>query len=154
MSATGQKRAFSITGSLPNNIGLIQYRWLKATAEKRMRRVIIALLALTTTAHAQSGIFFTYDEWERLSIGLQEIYLAGAIDAVSTITVPPAAATAKFYNNCLAAKQITAHVIAEEMKTIVKTRPELRPEPATGALLASLIKLCGLPAPDWPSPQR
>jgi len=29
------------------------------------------------------------DQWERLSIGLQEIYLAGAIDSLSTITVPP-----------------------------------------------------------------
>ncbi|HEX3337866.1 MAG TPA: hypothetical protein VHT68_01680 [Pseudolabrys sp.] len=87
----------------------------------------------------------------RLSIGLQEIYLAGAIDSLSTITVPPSAATAKYYNDCLLKKQITAHINAEEMKAIIQTRPELRPKPATGALLA-LIKLCGLPAPDWPSP--
>lgn len=34
-------------------------------------------------------VIFTYDQWERLSTGLQEIYLAGAIDSLSTITVPP-----------------------------------------------------------------
>jgi hypothetical protein len=121
--------------------------------ERRVRRSLFALLVLTSTAHAQL-VIFTYDQWEQLSIGLQEIYLAGAIDSLSTITTPPAAATAKYYNDCLVKKQITAHIIAEEMKAIVKTRPELRPKPATGALLQSLIKLCGLPVPDWPSPSQ
>jgi hypothetical protein len=119
----------------------------------RVRRSIFALLALTTVAHAQL-VFFTYDQWERLSIGLQEIYLAGAIDSLSTIAVPAQAGTAKYYNDCLVEKQITAHIIAEEMRAIVKTRPELRLKPAVGTLLASLTKLCGLPATDWPSPSR
>jgi hypothetical protein len=112
-----------------------------------------------------SAVFCTHDQWERLSTGLQEIYLAGAIDSLSTIATPPTAATAKYYNDCLVKKQITAHIIAEEMRAIVKTiaeemraivktRPELRPKPATGALLQSLIKLCGLPVPDWLSPSQ
>jgi len=92
-----------------------------------VRSIILSLLALMTSAHAQS-VIFTYDQWERLSIGLQEIYLAGAIDSLSTIAVPPAAGTAKFYNDCLVKKQITAHIVAEEMKAIVQTRPELRPK--------------------------
>ena len=82
-----------------------------------MPRSVCALLVLTTTAHAQS-VIFTYDQWEQLSTGLQEIYLAG--DAISTIAVPTQAGTAKFYNDCLVKNQITAHVIAEEMKTIWK----------------------------------
>jgi len=126
---------------------------LSSRAESCVRRSIFALLILTTAAHAQLAIF-SYDQWERLSIGLREIYLVGAIDSLSTITTPPSAPTAKFYNDCLVTKQITAHVIAEEMKTIVQTRPELRPKPATFALLTALIKLCGLAVPDWPSPQR
>ena len=126
---------------------------VQASTERRVRRSLFALLVLTTTADAQV-VIFTYDQWERLSIGLQEIYLAGAIDSLSTITTPPAAATSKYYNDCLVKKQITAHIIAEEMKAIVKTRPDLIPKPATGALLQSLIKLCGLPVPDWPSPSQ
>src|SRR5262245_8007439 len=118
-----------------------------------MRGSVFVFLTLMTAAHAQS-VVFTYDQWERLSIGLHEIYLAGAIDSLSTIAVPTQAGTAKYYNDCLVKKQLTAHTIAEEMKTIVHTRPELRQKPATGALLASLIKLCGAPVPDWPSPQR
>ena len=54
-----------------------------ASTEIRVRRSIFALLVLTNTAHAQL-VIFTYDQWERLSPGLQEIYLAGAIDSLST----------------------------------------------------------------------
>jgi hypothetical protein len=112
-----------------------------------MRRSIFVFLTLTTTTHAQS-VIFTYDQWERLSIGLQEIYLAGAIDATSTIAVPTQAGIAKYYNDCLTEKQITAHIVAAEMRTIVRTHPELRPKPATAALLSSLIKICGKPVPE------
>ena len=112
-----------------------------------MRRVIFVLLALTATAHAQA-VVFTFDQWARLSTGLQEIYISGAIDAVFTIAVPAQAATAKFYNDCVVKKQIKAHDIVEEMKVIVRSRPELYSKPATGVLLASLTKLCGTPIPE------
>ena len=115
--------------------------------ETRVRRVVFALLALTTPAHAQS-VVFTYDQWERLSPGLQEIYVSGAIDAVSTITVPPGASTAKYYNYCIVQKAIKAHDIVEEMKVAVRSRPELSPKPATRVLLQALIKLCGVANPE------
>ena len=56
-------------------------RLLQRSTERRVRRIIVALLAFTTTTHAQT-VIFTYDQWERLSIGLQEIYLVGAIDSL------------------------------------------------------------------------
>jgi hypothetical protein len=118
-----------------------------AEMETRVRRVVFVLLALTTTAHAQS-VVFSYDQWERLSTGLKEIYISGAIDAVSTITTPAQAGTAMYYNDCLVRKEIKVHDIVEEMKVVVQSRPELYPKPATGALLAALIKLCGLPNPE------
>ena len=111
-----------------------------------MRRVVFALLVLTTTAHAQA-VVFTFDQWARLSPGLQEIYISGALDAVYTISVPAQVATAKFYNDCVVKKQIKAHDIVEDMKVIVRSRPELYPKPATAVLLESLIKLCGRPTP-------
>jgi len=43
--------------------------------EARVRRVVFALLALTTLAHAQS-VVFTYDQWERLAAVLKEIYIS------------------------------------------------------------------------------
>ena len=107
-----------------------------------MRRVIFVLLALTATAHAQA-VVFTFDQWARLSPGLQEIYISGALDAVFTISTPPQVATAKFYNDCVVKKQIKAHDLVEDMKVIVRSRPELYSKPATVALLQSLIKSCG-----------
>jgi hypothetical protein len=114
--------------------------------ETPVRRVIFVLLALTATAHAQ-GVVFTFDQWARLSPGLQEIYISGAIDAVFTIYVPPQAPTAKFYKDCVVNKQIKAHDIVEQMQVIVRSRPELYPKPATAVFLESLIKLCGTPNP-------
>jgi hypothetical protein len=112
-----------------------------------VRRVVFALLVLTTTAHAQAVVFH-YNEWERLSEGLKEIYISGAIDAVFTIATPATAGTAKFYNDCVVKNGIKAHDLVEQMKSIVQTRPELYPKPATGALLAAMIKLCGQPVPE------
>ena len=112
-----------------------------------MRRVVFALLVLTTTAHAQA-VVFKYDQWDRLSPGLKEIYISGAIDAVFTIAVPAQAGTAKYYNDCIVKNGITAHDLAEEMKSVVRTRPEFYPKPATAVLLLAMIKLCGQPVPE------
>jgi hypothetical protein len=95
-------------------------------------------------------VAFTYDQWERLPIGMKEMYVAGAIDWLSTVTVAPAAGTGKYYNDCLAKKGITVHEFAELMKEVVQTRLDLRPKPASGAILATLIKMCGTPVPEWP----
>ena len=113
----------------------------------RRRHIVFVFLALATPAHAQF-VAFTYDQWARLSPGLQEIYVSGAVDAVSTITVPAGASTAKHYNDCIVKKPIRAHDIVEEMKVAVRSRPELFPKPATGALLQALIELCGLENPE------
>jgi hypothetical protein len=113
----------------------------------RILHILFAFPALATPAHAQS-VIFTYDRWERLSPGLQEIYISGAIDAVSTITVPAGAMTAKYYNDCIVQKAIKAHDLVEEMKVAVRSRPELSSKPATGVLLQALIKLCGLANPE------
>jgi len=112
-----------------------------------VRCVVFVLLALTATAHAQA-VVFTFDQWARLSPGLQEIYISGALDAVFTIAVPAQAATAKFYNDCVVKKQIKALDLVEEMKVMVRARPELYPKPATTVLLQSLIKFCGTPIPE------
>jgi len=45
-------------------------------------------------------------------------------------------------------QQIKARDIGEEMKVVVRSRPELYPKLATVVLLQALIKLCGLPNPE------
>ena len=64
--------------------------------------ILFAFMVLATPARTQS-VVFTCDQWEQLSAGLHEIYVSGAIDAVSTITAPAQASTSKYYNDCLAA---------------------------------------------------
>ena len=78
-------------------------------------------------------------------MGATVVRPAGNLDAVFTIAVPAQTATAKFYNDCVVTKQIKGHDIVEDMKVIVRSRPELYPQPATVALLQSLIKFCGTP---------
>ena len=120
---------------------------LHAGTEKRVRSVTLSLLALTTAAHAQS-VAFTYDQWERLPIGMRELYVAGAVDTISTISTPFEVGTAKFYNDCVVKKQTKARDIVEEMKATVRSRPELYSKPATGVLLTTLVKLRGTPNPE------
>jgi hypothetical protein len=129
---------------LPDAPAELQFQ---SSAEIPVLSVIFVLLALTATAHAQA-VVFTFDQWARLSPGLQEIYISGAIDAVSTISIPAQAPTAKFYNDCVVKQQVRAHDIVEEMKVIVRSRPELYPKPATVALFQALIKVCGKPNPE------
>jgi hypothetical protein len=90
-------------------------------------------------------VVFTYDRWERLSAELKGTHVAGAIDAVSTIAVPAQIGTSKHYNDCLLKEKVKLHDVVEAMKVVVHSRPELSAKPATGALLAALINLCGLP---------
>jgi hypothetical protein len=119
---------------------LIQYRQFLVSWEDPVRRVVLALLVLTTSAHAQA-VVFTFDQWARLSAGLQEIYISGAIDAVFTIATPATAGTAKFYNDCVVKNGIKADDIAEEMKVIVRSRPEMYSKPATGGIIAGTDKI-------------
>jgi hypothetical protein len=76
---------------------------------------------------------------------LQEIYISGALDAVSTISVPAQVATAKFYNDCVVKKQIKAHDIVEDMKVILRSRPELYPPAGYGCTIAGTDKVWGTP---------
>jgi hypothetical protein len=146
MSAKGQQATFKMKEAT-NCATKLDPISVVVSREAPVRRVLFALLVLTTTAHAQA-VVFTFDQWARLSAGLQEIYISGAIDAVFTIAVPAQAATAKFYNDCAVQKQIKAHDIVEEMKVIVRSRPEMYSKPATGVVLQALIKLCGQPVPE------
>ena len=84
-----------------------------------------------STTHAQS-VLFTYDQWA-IVVGLREIYLAGAIDGLSTTAVPAQANTARHYNECFRQKQIAAHQVSEGISSNCSLNCDL--SPATEALL-------------------
>ena len=112
-----------------------------------MRFVVMALLALGTAAHAQA-IFLTYDQWERLPTGLQDIYVAGAVDSLSTVTTRESSGTAKYYNDCIVKHNMNLSQITEGTKKFMEMHSDLRSRPAPNRIVAYLITVCGVPAPS------
>jgi len=52
-----------------------------------MRFIIVVLFLSTIPARAQT-IYLNYGQWEQMPPSLREMYVTGAFDAFSTITVP------------------------------------------------------------------
>jgi hypothetical protein len=111
-----------------------------------LRFVVPALLAFGATARAQS-IFLTYEQWEQLPTTLREIYIAGAIDQLSTVGVPAGVNSAKHYNECIVKSGMRLGQIAEGTKKFMEMHSDLRQKPAPTAVMQYLITLCGLPTP-------
>jgi hypothetical protein len=106
---------------------------------------MIVLLFLTTPAYAQS-VFLTYRQWEQLPVNLREVYVAGAFDALSTLTTPEQVDLVKHYNECVAKAKFDLHQLAENMKAYAEAQPDSRVKPTPFALLRYLISICGPPA--------
>ena len=111
-----------------------------------MRFVIMAVFALGTAAYAQA-IFLTYDQWEQLPTALRELYVAGVVDGLSTVTVREGAGTVKHYNDCIVKSKMNLGQIAEGTKKFMEMHSDLRTRPAPNRIVAYLITLCGVPAP-------
>ena len=114
--------------------------------EEPVRLVTILLLLLTTQSYAQT-VYLKYSEWVQMPIPLREMYIAGAFDALSTVTVQEGAPIAKFYNECVAKNGLSSGQLAQNLKEYVETQPDLQNKPTPGALLRYLISFCGLPSP-------
>ena len=110
-----------------------------------MRFFTLALLLLTTPAHAQS-VFLNYGQWAQMPINLREIYVAGAFDTLSTVTTPEQVSYAKHYNECVAKAELNLSQLAKNVKEYAETQPDVQSKPVTTAFMRYLISLCGLPA--------
>src|SRR5262249_44378680 len=88
--------SFLILMSLTNCPGGVKMR----AEEELMRFAGIVLLFSTVTAHSQS-VYLTYGEWEKMPSALRQMYVAGAFDAISTVTNRAGASVAKHYNDCV-----------------------------------------------------
>jgi hypothetical protein len=104
-------------------------------------------LAFGTAARAQS-IFLTYEQWEQLPTTLREIYVAGAIDQLSTVGHPAGLSLAKHYNECIVKSGMRLGQVAEGTKKFMEMHSDQRQEPAPIAVMQYLITLCGSPTPD------
>ena len=58
----------------------------------------------------------------------------------------------RHFNECVARAGFSSGQLTEHVKEYGETHPEMRSKPASSALLAYLISLCGLPAAPPPGP--
>ena len=108
-----------------------------------MRFIIIALLLSTLPARAQNA-YLNYGQWEQMPPALREMYVAGAFDALSTVTVSERVSVAKHYE-CVSKAGLTTGQLAEKLKEYADTQPDLQHKPVPIALMRYLISLCGTP---------
>jgi hypothetical protein len=109
-----------------------------------MRFTIIALLLSTIPVRAQN-VYLNYSQWAQMPPGLREMYVAGAFDAVSTVTEPERVSVAKHYNECVSKVGLTTGQLEENMKEYADTQPDLQHKPVPFALMRYLVSLCGTP---------
>ena len=109
-----------------------------------MRFIITALLLSTIPARAQN-VYLNYGQWEQMPPALREMYVAGAFDAVSTVTVHEGISAARYYNECISKAGLTTGQLAENMKEYADTKPDLQHKPVPIALMYYLVSLCGTP---------
>ena len=109
-----------------------------------MRFIISVLLLSTIPARAQN-VYLNYGQWEQMPPALREMYVAGAFDTLSTVTVPERVSVARHYNECVSKAGLTTGQLAENMKEYADTQPDLQHKPVPIALMRYLISLCGTP---------
>jgi len=68
---------------------------------------------------------------------LRKMYVTGAFEALSTITVPERAPIARYYNDCVAKVGLTTGKLVENMKQYVETQPDLQKKPVPRQFLCA-----------------
>jgi hypothetical protein len=89
-----------------------------------IKTALVTALLLASPANAN---FFTYSEWANLDANLGALYMAGAIDTL-TSSAPNESGIAmmKHYNDCLSRAKMTDGQLAENVKAFAATRPNLQ----------------------------
>jgi hypothetical protein len=108
--------------------------------------VMVAALAgpaLALAPPARAG-FLTAEQWLGLSAEEQAAYIAGAYDALVTyVTTPVEIEAIAHYQSCVAHAKLTPVTMATSLKDELGANPKLAAEPAPGAFLKYLVRLCG-----------
>jgi hypothetical protein len=112
-------------------------------ARKAAMAAAVTVLALTLAVPVRAG-FLTAEQWLGLSAEQQAAYVAGAYDSLVTYATNTAEMEAiGHYQSCVAHAKLTPVTMATGLKDELDANPKLATEPAPGALLKYLIKLCG-----------
>jgi hypothetical protein len=95
--------------------------------------------------YADACEFYNYSRWEQLSEQGRLGYIAGAIDALTSIAGPEQARAALHYRECIERSDMNLFQQDTNVKAYVRTQPAFQAGGMPNALLRYLIALCGLP---------
>ncbi|MDR3466747.1 MAG: hypothetical protein P4M07_12445 [Xanthobacteraceae bacterium] len=110
-----------------------------------LARAAVIAAALAFAAPAAAG-FLTGAQWLKLSAEEQAAYVAGVYDALVTYSTTTVEAEASaHYQTCAARARLTPESMAAGLKGDLGDDAKLLAEPAPGAFLNYIIKLCGKP---------
>lgn len=106
--------------------------------------VIAGLLSALMIGRANTQVYYTYPEWDRLSDQARTMYIAGAYDSLISIASPETASTARHYSKCVSGR-VPIEQLAKNVRTFVAAHPDLQKKPVQVGLINYLIELCGAP---------
>lgn len=111
-----------------------------------MKRFFLAAALFSLLMRPANAVFFTYAQWDALPSNLRSAYIAGLYDAlVSFANDEGDQRVATHYQQCIARSKMNNAQMADNIRSFTSARPELQGNPVGGALIAYLIKLCGMP---------
>ena len=109
------------------------------------RREVLAGIMLLAWSAAANASYMTYSQWAALPLPGRSLYIAGAFDALVTISRSSDDKYQAHYNTCLVNAKMMNSQLAENVSTFASTHPELQSGGVVHALLNYLIALCGVP---------
>jgi hypothetical protein len=112
----------------------------------RWYAAILLLLLLPSTAASQTGAFYPYSKWDRLSYAERVAYISGVMDTL--INYAPDDVGVKWnhhYYNCIKRANIQNRQLANNLQEYVRARSDLQGGTVQEAMLHYLGELCGSP---------
>jgi hypothetical protein len=106
----------------------------------------VSLLLLASTAASQTGAFYPYSKWDKLSYVERVAYISGVIDTmINYVTDDDGAKWSHHYYNCIKRVNIQNSQLANNLQEYVRARSDLQGGTVQEAMLHYLGELCGSP---------
>jgi hypothetical protein len=112
-------------------------RWYTAT---------VSLLLLSSAASSQTGAFYPYSKWDRLSYVERVAYISGVIDTMINYTTDDDGVKwSRHYYNCIKQANMQNGELTNNLHEYVKARSDLQGGTVQEAMIHYLGELCGSP---------
>jgi hypothetical protein len=107
---------------------------------------ILSVLFLSSTASSQTGAFYPYSKWDRLSYVERVAYISGVIDTLINYAADDVGVRwSHHYYNCIKRVNMQNGQLANNLQEYVRARSDLQGGTVQEAMLHYLGELCGSP---------